>query len=600
MQKVLKRQEVPKEHTWDLDSMFPSDQAWEDGYQKATEMIPTLASHQGKLGESAQTLVAALKDRDAIYKVMGKVYVYSSMRKDQDAANPTYQGLHQRAQSLYSRVGTAGAYMTPEILSIPADRLRQFLSENAELKAYDHELQDLIRQKEHVRSQEVEEVLAQGRELGAAPYTIFSTFTGAELKFPKVKDEAGNEVDLTEGRFPRFRESPNQEVRKGAFEALLGTYEKYRNTLASSLVANVKRDVFNARVRRYPSARAGALAGNNIPEAVYDNLVTTVNKNLPTLHRYLKLRKRILGLDELHVWDLYNPIVADVDRKIPYDEAVASVLTSVQPLGPEYLKVARQGLGEERWVDVYENEGKRSGAYSSGTYGTRPFILLNYAENLDSMFTLTHELGHSMHSYFTRATQPFHYGDYSIFLAEVASTLNEALLTAHLLKETDEKRVRMYLLNHSLESFRTTLYRQTMFAEFEHLIHQKSEANEALTADSLTAMYYELNKRYYGTEGMVVDELIGLEWLRIPHFYYNYYVFQYATGLSAATALAQQVLEEGQPAVDRYLAFLKAGSSAYSIDILKQAGVDMTTPEPIQKALDVFAAQLTEMESLLG
>jgi len=373
-----------------------------------------------------------------------------------------------------------------------------------------------------------------------------------------------------------------------------------RNTLAASLGSNIKRDKFFANVRRYGSSLQAALDSDNVPVEVYDNLIDTVNRNLPLLHRYVRLRKKALKLDELHMYDLYTPMVAEVDKKIPYAEAVETILKALAPLGEEYCEVARKGLTTDRWVDIYENVGKRSGAYSFGAYTTKPFILMNYQETLDSMFTLAHELGHSMHSYFTRRHQPYHYGNYTIFVAEVASTFNEALLTAYLLKQTDDPKLKMYLINHQLESFRTTLYRQTMFAEFEHIAHQRSEKGEALTADLLDEIYYDLNKQYYGTEGMVIDEAIKLEWARIPHFYTAFYVYQYATGISAAVALSQQVLTEGKPAVDRYLAFLKSGSSDYSTNLLAKAGVDMTSPEPVQHALSVFTSLLGEMEQLAG
>ncbi len=600
MERVLKRQEVPKEHTWDLESIYPTNDAWEQDYQKVSELTPKVSAYQGKLGESPSTLLAALKLRDELYQVLWQVVVYASMRRDEDAANSTYQALSDRAMSLAAKARAAGSFMTPEILAIPTETLQGFMEKEPGLKEYKFELEDLLREKAHVRSQEVEELLAQSSEVTAAAGKIFSTFANADLRFPKVKDENGNEVELTEGRWPRFRESANREVRENAFKVFYATYNGFRNTLATSYGSSVRKDVFVARTRKYPSARAAALSGNNIPEAVYDNLVATVDKNLPKLHRYLHLRKRLLGLDQVHMWDLYNPMVSEVDKKIPYEEAVETILKSVAPLGEEYVQIARAGMTSERWVDRYENVGKRSGAYSHGSYQTKPFILMNYAENLDSMYTLTHELGHSMHSYFSRKNQPFQYSGYTIFVAEVASTFNEALLTDYLLKNTQDPKIRMYLINHSLESFRTTLYRQTMFAEFEHAAHQQLEAGKALTADSLCQTYLELNQKYYGTEGVAVDKEIEIEWARIPHFYGAYYVYQYATGLSAATALSQQVLSEGKPAVERYLGFLKKGGSDYSINILRDAGVDMSSPEPVQQALDVFEKRLDEMEALVG
>ncbi len=598
--KLKKRHEVPDEHKWDLDSVYDTVEAWEKDYARVEAMIPQLTAYQGRLGESAGTLLRALQARDEISKLLEQVVVYARMKEDEDTTNSTYQALSGRSMSLYSRVAAAGAFLTPEILAIPSETIRAWMDQEPGLAAYRHELEDTLREKEHVRSPEVEELLAQVGEVGAASQDIFGKLNHADLKFPSIKDEQGNEVELTHGRYLRFMESPVREVRKQAFEALYTTYNKFRNTLAATYANSVKKDVFYARARRYPSARAAALSATNVPESVYDNLIATVHKNLPSLHRYMQLRRRMLGLDELHMYDVYTPMVPDVDKKVPYEEAVDTILKALAPLGEEYCEVARRGMTEDRWVDIYENEGKRSGAYSFGAYTTKPFILMNYQDNLDSMFTLAHELGHSMHSYFSRKHQPYHYAGYTIFVAEVASTFNEALLTDYLLKSTDDPKLKMYLINHQLESFRTTLYRQTMFAEFEHITHQRVEGGQALTADVLDEIYYDLNKRYYGTEGMVVDDLIAIEWARIPHFYSAFYVYQYATGISAAASLSHQVLTEGQPAVERYLTFLKSGSSDYSTNLLKEAGVDMTSPEPVQQALDVFARLLDEMEQLAG
>ncbi|HLN64499.1 MAG TPA: oligoendopeptidase F [Symbiobacteriaceae bacterium] len=598
MDRLLKRQEVPHEHTWNLESIYPNLEAWEQDFNKVNALVPKAAGFQGKLGSSAQTLLEALQARDAVYIILEATGSYARMRKDEDNTNSTFVALNDRVVSMYARVQSALAYMTPEILAIPTETLNQWLAENQGLQLYKHELEDLMREKAHIRSAEVEALLAQSSEIAASPQSIFGMLDNADMKFPKVHDEEGNEVDLTKGRFIRFLESPNRQVRAEAWTTLYATYNKFRNTLAATHAASVKKDIFYARARNFPSARAMALSGSNIPESVYDNLVGTVNKNLPSLHRYVRLRKRMLGLDELHMYDLYTPMVSEADKKVPYEEAVETILEALKPLGEDYIKVAREGLTTARWVDKYENEGKSSGAYSGGAYTSNPFILMNYQETLDSMFTLAHELGHSMHSYFTRKTQPYPYGHYTIFVAEVASTFNEALLTDYLLKRTDDPKLKTYLINHYLEQFRTTLYRQTMFAEFELLTHQKAEQNQPLTPDLLCSMYYDLNKKYYGTEGMVVDQPIEMEWARIPHFYRPFYVYQYSTGLSAAVALSQQVLKEGQPAVERYLRFLSRGGSDYSINLLRDAGVDMASPEPVQKALDVFASLLDQMEQV--
>lgn len=425
----------------------------------------------------------------------------------------------------------------------------------------------------------------------------FGMLNNADLKFPSIKNEKGEEVDLTHGRYVGFLESKDRRVREDAFKAMYSTYGQFKNTFSSTLGGTVKAHNFDAKVHHYDSARQAALDNNNIPEQVYDNLVEAVNERLPLLHRYAKLRKEVLGVDELHMYDMYAPLVQDVDMDIPYEKAQEYVLDSLQPLGTEYTDVIKEGFAN-RWIDVEENKGKRSGAYSSGTYGTNPYILLNWQDRVNDLFTLTHELGHSAHSYFTRKFQPYRYGNYSIFVAEVASTCNEALLNDHMLNTLEDEKQKLYLLNHFLEGFRGTVFRQTMFAEFEHEIHKRAQEGEALTADYLTQTYYELNKKYFG-EVTVSDEEIGLEWARIPHFYYNYYVYQYATGYSAATALANKILSGEEGAVERYLDFLKAGSSDYPIEVLKTAGVDMTSKQPILDALDVFEEKLNEMEKLL-
>ncbi len=597
---LMKRHDVPAEHKWDLDTVYPTVEAWEQDYAKVEGMVPELTAFQGKLGESSQSLFRALQVRDRLSQLMDQVVVFAHMKQDEDTANATYQALASRSYSLASKVGAAAAFVTPELLAIPTETITRWLDSDEQLAAYRHELEDTLREKAHVRSTEVEELLAEMGEVSHAPQDIFGKLNNADLKFPKVTDEGGNEVELTHGRYLRFLESPVQRVRKEAFEALYATYGKFRNTIAATHASSVKKDIVFARARRFPSARAMFLSRTNVPEAVYDNLVATVHKNLPSLHRYIQLRRKLLKLNEIHFYDLYTPMVAEVDKKIPYAEAVDTILKALAPLGEEYVSVAQDGLTDARWVDVYENAGKRSGAYSWGAYTTKPFILMNYQDNLDSMFTLAHELGHSMHSYLTHRHQPYHYGNYSIFVAEVASTFNEALLTDYLIKHTDDVKLKMYLINHQLESFRATLYRQTMFAEFEHMTHQRAEGGEALTGDLLSEIYFDLNKQYYGTEGMVLDEQIALEWARIPHFYTAFYVYQYATGICASAALSQQVLNEGKPAVDRYLGFLKQGSSDYSINVLKGAGVDMASPEPVQQALDVFASLLDQMETLAG
>ncbi|PWW19136.1 oligoendopeptidase F [Cytobacillus oceanisediminis] len=599
VKKLPARSEIAAEDTWRLEDIFSADDDWDKEYKEVEKLIPEAGNYQGKLGESAGTLYEALQFQDHLLSRLGKLYTYAHMRYDQDTTNSFYQGMDDRIKNLYSEAASTLAYIVPELLAVDEQKVAGFLEEKKELQLYKHSLEEINLQRPHVLSAEQEALLAQASEVLGASSNTFGMLNNADLEFPSIKDENGEEVEITHGRFIRFLESDDQRVRHDAFKAVYGTYGKFRNTFASTLSGNIKKDNFNAKIRNYDSARHAALAANNIPESVYENLVNTINNNLHLLHRYVKLRKKVLGVDELHMYDLYTPLVKEVKMEIPYDEAKDLILKGLKPLGGDYLNILKEGF-ENRWVDVHENKGKRSGAYSSGTYGTNPYILMNWQDNVNNLFTLAHEFGHSVHSYYTRKHQPYPYGNYSIFVAEVASTCNEALLNDYLLKTIDDDKKRLYLLNHYLEGFRGTVFRQTMFAEFEHMLHKKAQSNEALTADSLTKEYYELNKKYFGEEDIIIDEEIGLEWSRIPHFYYNYYVYQYATGFSAATALSKQILEEGQPAVDRYIEFLKSGSSDYPIEVLKKAGVDMTSSKPIEDACKVFEEKLNEMESLLS
>lgn len=591
------RKDVPVEYTWRLEDIFATDEQWEQEFQQIQALLPKFSEYKGRLGESAQMLYEALQYRDHVFMRLGKLYAYAHMRHDEDTANSLYQGLETRAEGLYAEAGQATAFIVPEILAMDEDVLHTFLQQYEPLRLYAHELDEMNRQRPHVLSEKEEALLAQAAEVMNASSNTFGALNNADLRFPTITDENGEEVEVTHGRYIRFLESEDRRVRRDAFKAVYDTYRKYENTFASTLSGAVKRNNFFARVRNYRSAREAALSKNQIPETVYDNLIETIHRYLPLLHRYVQLRKRVLGLDELHMYDLYTPLVKQVDMKVTYEEAKDILLKGLTPLGDEYISIVKEGF-DNRWVDVQETRGKRSGAYSSGSYGTNPYILMNWQDNVNNLFTLAHEFGHSVHSYYTRKYQPYPYGNYSIFVAEVASTCNEALLNDYLLKTIDDEKKKLYLLNHYLETFRGTVFRQTMFAEFEHMIHQMAQNGEALTAKVLTEKYYELNKTYFG-DGVVIDEEIGLEWARIPHFYYNYYVYQYATGFSAATALSKQILEEGTPAVERYIEFLKAGSSDYPIEVLKKAGVDMTAPEPIEQACQVFEQKLQELEQLL-
>lgn len=598
MQTFKTREDIPDEFTWNLESIFARDDAWERDFQALQSRIPELEALKGTLAQSGQALLNVLQKRDEVFEVLERLYVYSSMRKDEDTTNGKYQGMADRAMQLYVRTTTAASYIEPEILALPQNVLDQYLRETAGLSLYQHQLEDLNLKRPHIRSAEVEAVLAATGEISDAPDSIFSMIENADLKLPNIKNEAGEEVELTQGNYLTYIRSQDRRVRKDAFDALHGTFFKQRNTIAATLSAQVKVDVFHTRQRNYSSSRERALARYNIPVSVYDNLIATVSEYIPLLNRYMKLRKKMLTLDELHMYDLYVPIVEETTDEITYQEAREIVVAALAPLGTNYINTLKQGF-TQRWIDVYETPGKRGGAYSGGAYGTHPFILLNFQNKRDSMYTLAHELGHSLHSFYTRSNQPYQYGDYTIFVAEVASTLNEGLLTEYLLQKTADPAVRLAILNHSLEDIRGTLFRQTMFAEFEQEIHSRAEQGEPLTADTLSATYRVLNEKYYGGEA-VIDDLIGIEWARIPHFYYNFYVYQYATGISAAASLVQQILHEGQPAVERYLKFLSSGSSDYSIELLKKAGVDMTTPEPVRQAFQLFESHLSQMEALLS
>ena len=595
-QQVPRRDEIPTEYTWDLSTIYPDDRAWEAALERLDARVPELAQLQGRTGRSPEDLLQALETRDEVTQELWQVYVYANRRYDSDTGDPAGQALSERAGSLVARVGASLAFIEPEILAIPEATLGEWVAAEPDLQVYRYALDQLARQRAHVRSAEIEAVMAEYSDITRAPSEIFEILTTADLELPTITDENGNTVQLSHARYGRLLESQDQRVRRDTFTNYYGAYRKIRNTLGTTLASEVRSHALNARLRGYESSLAAALYPNEIPLEVYHNLVQTINDNLPRLHRYMKIRKRILGLDELHFYDLYVSLVPATDEHITYEDAAETVKAAFKPLGASYGEAIERSF-TSRWIDVYENQGKRSGAYSDGSYTTAPFILLNYQDRLRDMFTLAHELGHSMHSFYTRQTQPFVYGNYTTFVAEVASTLNEALLTDYLLKTRDDPALRRYLIVQQLEDIRTTIFRQTMFAEFELDMHRRAEANEPLTADSLSKPYFELVSRYHGPD-VVLDDEIAMEWGRIPHFYYNFYVFQYATGLSAALALSKHILKEGQPAVDRYLRFLSSGSSRSSIDMLRDAGVDMTTPAPIQAAMDTFDALLDELEAL--
>lgn len=596
--KIPTRDEVPVEKTWRLEDIFATDAAWDAEYEKVEALSEEASNYQGTLQDGAEAMLAAFKYRDEVYSRLSRLYAYSHMRYDQDTTNSFYQAMDSRAKTLAAKASTSISFLTPEILALDEATVDSYLNENEALRLYKIELDELKVQRPHVLPAEQEALLAQMGEVTNASSNTFGMLNNADLVFPIVKDENGEDVQLTHGNYTHFLESADRDTRERAFHAMYETYGQFLNTFATTLTGNVKKHNVSARIRKYDSARHAALSNNQIPEKVYDQLLDTVHTNLPLMHKYVSLRKKVLGVDELHMWDIYTPLVKEAKFELEYDEAAKMMVEALATMGEEYTSILNEAL-ENRWVDVVENKGKRSGAYSSGTYGTNPYILMNWQKNLDNLFTLVHEFGHSVHSYFTRKNQPFAYGDYSIFVAEVASTCNEELLTEYLLKTVTDENLRIYVLNHWLEGVRSTIVRQAMFAEFEYLIHEMDNRGEALTAETMTKAYYELNKRYFG-EDMVVDEEIGREWARIPHFYYNYYVYQYATGKSAAIALSKQILQEGDVAVERYINnFLKAGSSDTPINILRAAGVDMESAQPIQEAFDLFEERLAELETLL-
>jgi len=588
------RADVPEELKWKLEHIYSSDQDWESDMERAATEVPRLAAMAGTLGEGAVRLYEALRLRDNVSQLVEKLYTYSRMRRDEDNANPKYQAMSDRAVSFAVQAQAAASFVAPEILGIPDDVLAEFIAGLPELGLYRHFLDDITRRRAHTLSVAEERIVAQAADVGHAVGAVFTMLNNADIRFRSIVDEHGNNVEVTKGRYIAFMESRDRRVRKDAFEALYSSYRALINTIASTYSASVKDDIFNARVRNYPDSVAAGLDNYNIPVTVYDNLVGAIRSRLPLMHNYVAMRKRALGVDELHMYDVYTPIVPEVDWKVSYEEAKSIVATGLAPMGRDYVDAMVKGM-ESGWVDVVESRGKTAGAYSWGVYSAHPYVLLNWNDTLDNMFTLAHEMGHAMHSYYSWSTQPFVYSDYSIFLAEVASTVNEVLLLRYLLGTVEDPRRRLYLLNHFLESFRGTMFRQTMFAEFERRAHEMQERGEALTPETLSGVYRSLNADYFGPD-MVLDDEISLEWARIPHFYNAFYVYQYATGFASAVAIADALIKEGEPARQRYIEFLKGGSSQYSLDLLKKAGVDMTTADPVLRALDVFGDTVEEME----
>lgn len=593
---VLQRNEIDEKDTWDLSTIFETDQKWEEELALLTEDTKQAASLEGHLLNSAESLLDITERYLELSRRLEKLYVYAHMKNDQDTRVAKYQEYYAKAMALYSQLDQVFSFYEPEFMAITEEQYQNFLAEEPKLQPYKHFFDKLLQNKDHVLSQREEELLAGAGEIFGAASETFAILDNADIVFPFVKDEDGNEVQLSHGVYMRLVESKNREVRRGAYEALYSTYEQYQHTYAKTLQTNVKVQNYRAKVRNYKSAREAALAANFVPESVYDNLVSAVRKHLPLLHRYLDLRSKILGIPDLKMYDVYTPL-SSVEYNFTYEEALKKAEEALAVLGDDYLSRVKRAFSE-RWIDVYENQGKRSGAYSGGSYDTNAFMLLNWQDNLDNLFTLVHETGHSMHSSYTRETQPYVYGDYSIFLAEIASTTNENILTEKLLQEVQDDATRFAILNNFLDGFRGTVFRQTQFAEFEHAIHQADQNGEVLTSEFLNNLYADLNQEYYGLS-KEDNPQIQYEWARIPHFYYNYYVYQYSTGFAAASALAEKIVHGSQEDRDRYIEYLKAGKSDYPLNIMRKAGVDMEKEDYLNDAFAVFERRLDEFEALV-
>ncbi|NLZ49251.1 MAG: oligoendopeptidase F [Clostridiales bacterium] len=592
--KTKTRAEIDAKDKWDLSKMYSSDDLWEKDFEGLKQEAPKLKEYAGKLGE-ADLLLEYLTLNEKISRRAEKLFIYAHLKYDEDTSNTKYQGLKDRIDTYLSELRGYQAFFVPEILALPEGTIEKALEENEKLKLYDFMLKDILKAKPHTLSKAEEELLAKVSDCLDAPDNIYSILTNADMTFPVIKDEEGNDVELTEVNYGSFIKSKDRKVREAAFKALFNTYGKYKNTFAVSLTSSIKNFIFDSKVRKYNSALESSLKPNDIPVEVYHNAIDTINKNLSVLHRYVDIKKKLLGLDEIHMYDLYAPLIEIEKQHIEFDEAVEIVKEGLKPLGEEYLSIFDEGVNSG-WIDKYENKGKRGGAYSWGSYDTMPYVLLNYNYELNDVSTLAHEMGHSIHSYYSRKNQPYIYADYTLFCAEVASTTNEALLIHHLIdKETDEKK-KLYLINQELEQIRTTVFRQLMFAEFELIAHESIEEGKPLTADELCSIWHDLNVKYFGPS-MVVDEEIDMEWARIPHFYSDFYVYQYATGYAAASSFARAILENGEEAVEKYKGFLKAGGSDYPINILKKAGVDMTTPKPLEDTIKRFSELLDMMEN---
>lgn len=594
--KLPLREEVPVEETWDLKAIYESDEEWEAAFEEASKGVETLPEYKGTLSEGADQLLNTIESMNAVTRKVSKVYTYAHLKNDQDTGNSTYQAMGNRALSLITNTQAATSWYEPELLELAPEKLEGYFKENEDLELYRHDIESTTANRDHVLSAEIEELLASAGEILDSSSQTFSVLNNADLEFPMVKDDDGEDVQLSHGLYGQLLESKDRDVRKGAFDAMYDTFESFENTFASTFQTNVKKNNYLAKTHNFDSARHQALSNNHIPETAHETLIDVVNDNLDLLHRYMELRKKLLGLDELNMYDLYVSMIGESEMSYTYDEAKEETFDALDVLGPEYREVLEKAFGY-RWIDIQENKGKRSGAYSSGTYDTNPYILLNWHDSLNHLYTLVHELGHSAHSYFTRSNQPYVYGNYSIFLAEIASTTNENILTDYLLKNAESNEQKAQILNHYLDGFKGTVFRQTQFAEFEHWAHETAAEGTPLTADTLSEKYGEMNDKYYGP---AVENTDGIqhEWSRIPHFYMNYYVYQYSTGFAAATALADRIVNKEEGALDDYLTYLKAGSSDFPIEVMKKAGVDMTNKDYIERAMKVFEERLNQLEEI--
>ncbi len=592
------RADVPENLTWNLTDIYKTPQQWEEDFKWVENSISKFKEFEGKLGNSAKELLTCLKFDDEVGIKISRLFLYASLSKDLDLGNAENQGRYERISALGAKLSAASSFIRPEILKIPEEKLWQFVESEEGLKVYKHQFDDLLRTKAHTLTPREEEIMALASPVTNVPYTAFGMFSNADIQFPTVKDEKGNDIKISHGRYGAAMYSTDREFRKRVYKGMYKPFKDYKNTLSALFNGNIKGLIFNAKARNYKSTREAALTPNNVPLSVYDNLVNTVNKNLAPLQRWGKLKKKILKLKELHPYDAYVTLFPSVKKEYTYEESIDILMKALKPLGEDYLKNLKHAI-DNRWIDVVETKGKRSGAYSSGvSYGTHPYVLLNWSNQLNDVFTFAHEMGHNMHSFYTEKSQPYPYANYSIFVAEVASTANEALLLDYLIEHAETKDEKLALIEKQLNNITTTFYRQTRFAEFEQLVNEKTESGEALTPDLLNKYFGDMYQKYWGPE-MVTDEEESYSWARIPHFYYNFYVYQYATSYAASQELVAQIKKEGQPAIDRFLSFLKAGSSMYPIDVLKTAGVDMTSPKPILAVVNKMNELLDKMDELL-